>query len=517
MNSIIKYSTIVLLAAFISACGGGGSSSPEQGQTPAPVVATKATVGIILTDASVEDYDHAYVTISSVELLGDGERQLIFSGDERIDLLALRDNVELFAVSEDVVPGDYSKIRMQASDMVLVVDHEDGSTTETPVKLVGNGKIDLNPRGEFSLAAGDVVFASLDWDMHESLKLTETGNGNGKIIMRPVIFVDIGTVPAFKRGLLRVFGIVDLIAPDFSAFRLCSPDIMTQLPTTPVLGVLCLDIVADGKTGLFGPKGEPIDVTDLSKADPVTVVGLLRRTVDGPSVTPMQDESGDVAPTTFQVLAIVVEGGAKDTWSRTRGSVNSDVVVDAILNTSVFDFLVDKAPGAIEDTDTILTGTLFEKSRVFSLSRDEGVHEILATDLMINDRVAVDSIQISSDDPEIADTLNIALMLSHAPLDPDLTYIKGEIATVNPADGTMSVAVTSTSEEVCVTTDTDGVGDDDTKIFQIFVTDDNVRSEIATLEDLSVGSKVVVSGTTAADSCLAAKLIIAEGQAANPQ
>ncbi len=234
MKSIIRFSVFVFFATLITACGGGGSggsssSSPIGATTPTPAVATTATVGIVLTDASVDDYHHAYVTITSVELLGDGDSQLIFSGEEEVDLLALRDNVELFAVSEDVVPGDYSKIRMHARDMRLVVDDDDGNPIQvTDVKLVGNGKIDLNPRGEFSLAAGDVVFASLDWDMRESLKLTETGNGNGKIIMRPVIFVDIGTAPAFKRGLVRVFGEVDLIAPDFSAFRLCSPDIMTQ-------------------------------------------------------------------------------------------------------------------------------------------------------------------------------------------------------------------------------------------------------------------------------------------------
>ena len=136
---------------------------------------------------------------------------------------------------------------------------------------------------------------------------------------------------------------------------------------------------------------------------------------------------------------------------------------------------------------------------------------------MIDDRVAVDSILIPSGDPAIADTLNIALMLSHAPVDPNLAFIKGEISAIDPASGTMSVAVAATPSEVCVTTDTDGIDDNDTKIFQIFVTDDDVRSEMATLEDLTVGSKVVVTGTTAADSCLAATLIIAEGQAAVAQ
>jgi hypothetical protein len=507
MNSLIKYSAVALFAGLIAACGGGGSSSPVQASGPAPAVATKATVGIILTDASAEDYDHAYVTISSVELLGDGGNQLIFSGNKQIDLLALRDNVELFAVSENVEPGDYSKIRIQASDMELVVYNEDGTSTSTPANLVANGKIDLNPQGEFTLAAGDVVFVSLDWDMHESLKLTETGNGNGKINMRPVIFVDIGTVPAFKQGLVRVFGKVDLIASDMSAFRLCSPDVMTQIASNPVLGALCLDIVINEKTGLFGANGEPIDVADLGKGDPVTVVGLLRRSIDGPIVTPLQDESGDLKPTTFQVLAIVVEGGDKGTWSRMRGSVNSDAVAGVDPGTNVFDFLDDKAPDAVEDT--VLTGKLFDTSRVFSLSRDNGVSEIAATELMIDDRAAVDSVQIPSGDASVADTLNIAIMLSRTPADPDLDHIRGEILTVDAANGTMMIASTSGGDaKVCT--------DDETKIFQIFVSDDVLESVPSTLDDLSAGSKVVISGLMLMDGCFAANLIVAEGQTATP-
>ena len=57
---------------------------------------TTATVGILLTDAAVDDYKHAYVTITCVELIGsDDGHQLIFSGEETVDLLALRDSVRL--------------------------------------------------------------------------------------------------------------------------------------------------------------------------------------------------------------------------------------------------------------------------------------------------------------------------------------------------------------------------------------------------------------------------------------
>jgi hypothetical protein len=498
MKSSRTFAATMLLASLISACGGGGSSTPEQAAAPPPVVAGKATVGIVLTDASIEDYDHANVTITSVELIGDGDHALIFSGEKEIDLLALRDNVELFAVSEDVDPGDYSKIRMQARDMTLVVDNDDDTTTSTPVDLVANGKIDLNPRGEFSLAAGDVVFVSLDWDMRESfnsLKLTETGNG--KIKMRPVIFVDIGTVPAFKQGLVRVFGQIKLIALDSSTFRLCSPDVMTQLSTSPVLGALCLDVLINEKTGIFDATGNPVDISTLGIDSFTTVVGLLRRSADGPAVTPMQDSGGDVAPTIFQVVSIVVEGGDKGTWSQNRGTIESVVAVD----TSTFDFLVDN-PEDLESPKP-LTGKLFGESRIFSIAAATGVTEISAADLSIDDRAGVDSVLVPSGDDTVADTMNISLMLSRTPAEIDLDRLKGEILSINSDAGTLMVA--SDAGDVCVNTDPE------TKIFQIFVSDDVVESIPATLDDLSPGSKVGMTGTMS--DCFAASLIIAEGQA----
>jgi hypothetical protein len=502
MKTTFQYFAIILIAMITAACGGGGST--EQAAAPAAVAATKATVGIVLTDASIDDYDHAYVTISTVELIGNSEHELIFSGEQRVDLLALRDNVELFAVSENVEPGDYSKIRIQASNMELVVDYDNGTTTSTPVDLVANGKIDLNPRGGFSLAAGDVVFVSFDWDMRESLKLTETGKGNGKIKMRPVIFVDVGTHPAFKEGLVRVFGQITLIATDSSAFRLCSPDVMTQLPSTPILGSLCLDVIVNDKTGIFDANGAPVGVTDLGVDAPVTVVGLLRRAADGPVVTPMQDQSGDVTPTTFQVISIVVEGGDKGTWSRTRGTVKS--LVDA--DTGTFDFLVDNVEEPANPE--ALTGKLYTESRVFSIAAGTGISEIAAADLMVDDRAGADTVLQESGDDTVADTLNISIMLSRTPGDFEKDHIKAEILSIDAVAGTMMVAPSGgdATGDVCVTTDSE------TRIFELIVNDDAVESVEVTLADLSAGSKVGMSGTMS--GCFAADLIVAEGQATTP-
>jgi hypothetical protein len=499
MKTTIRMSAWIVLAMTLASCG-GGSSAPEQVNFQPGPTATTATVAIVLTDAVADDYDHAFATITSVELLSDGGHQQIFSGDETVDLLALRDTVQLFAVNENVEPGTFSKIRVIASGLTLAVDNSDGSMTETDVDLVANGKIDLNPRGDFTIAAGEIVFVSLDWDMNESMKLTETGNG--RTIMRPVVFVEIGTEPAFKEGLIRVTGEVELVAADFTVFRICPSDGAAQFPVEPLLGTLCLDVMVNDKTGLFGEDGLPVMVSDLTPGDLVTVLGVLRRTMDGPAITPLEDEGGPVEATPFQVLAIVVEGGDPANWQQLRGTLQS--AVDSTSN--VFDFLLDNGQGFPDDTT--LTGQLYDTSRIFMLSHDTGVTEIVAGDLMADDRAGVDSVQVPADDAADPDILRIAIMLARTPGDGDSASLEGVILSVDATAGTLMLAADSLDR--CVTTD------GDTRIFQVVVNDDSVENIPATLDDLTVGSPVFVTGEEDGAGCFAADLIVAEGQASTP-
>lgn len=492
----LKLSAFFVLAFVLTSCGSGSSNPATSSPSPMPAVPTTATVGIILTDAAVDDYDHAFVTITSVELIGDGGHQLIFSGEETVDLLALRDSVKLFAVSEDVEPDEISKIRLKATDMQLVQDNGGGPAT-TNVDLVANGKIDLNLCESMDLAAGDVVFVSLDWDMNESLKFTTTGNG--RKIMRPVIFAVIDTEPAFKQGLVRVSGEVDLVAADYTAFRMCSHDVVTQVSTSPVLGSLCLDIVLNDKTGLFGPDGMPIAPEEIVTGAPVTVLGLLQRSMDGQMVTLLDDSRTEVEPSVFQVLALVVEGGEPGTWQHLLGTVQTVVDVD-----SKFDFLLDNGQG-FED-DSTLTGQLFPLTRIFKLAPDTGITEITKADLAEMDRAAMDSVLMPSGDEAVADTLNIAIMLARMPGDDEPQFIKGSILSTDSVAGELRIA--TSGGDRCVITDMD------TAIFEVFVHEDSVESMPATLDDLDVGANAVVTGTDG--DCFAADLIIAEGQTAAP-
>lgn len=371
MKTLFMLPVCLLLAGTLTACGGGSPAAPPapDSATRPPAVPPTATVGIVLTDASVDDYDHAWVTITSVELIGEGGNELLFSGEQKIDLLALRDTLELFAVNADVKPGDYEKIRMIASDMTLTVDNADGTTTETAVKLV---------------------------------------------------------------------------ASDFSVFRLCSLKFSIQLPDNPVLESLCLDILVTDKTGLFGPDGNPMEATELKVTNPVTVLGRLRRSVDGSGNTALADMSGDVTPTVFQVQSIVVEGGAVDKWQQLRGKLQS--TVDA--TTQTFNFLITDRQS--ETSDTVVTGRVFDSTRMFMVSLADGVMEIAAADLVDGDRAAVDGVLIPAEAVTGQDELRIAIMLARRP-SIDLAAISGSILHIDIEAGI--VMVTTVNGDRCVSTD----------------------------------------------------------------
>jgi hypothetical protein len=318
--------------------------------------------------------------------------------------------------------------------------------------------------------------------------------------MRPVIFVDIGTEPAFKEGLIRVTGVIQLIASDSSVFRICSGDDAVQIPENPILNSLCLDVIITDKTRLFGEDGLPIEAFKLAVGNVVTVLGLLRRSADGPAVTPLQDGGADVDPTPFQVLAIVVEGGDPAKWQQLLGTLKS--AVDSVKGT--FNYLLDNGQGFPDDT--VLSGDLDPTTRIFLISRDMGVTEITGADLMAEDRTAVDAVQVPAADAADPDVLRIAIMLARTPGDGDLASIKGVILSTDSSTGSLMVA-TNTMDR-CVTTDAD------TKIFEILVNDDSVENVPATLDDLDVGAKIFVTGAEDVAGCFAADLIIAEGQIA---
>jgi hypothetical protein len=477
MKNCFYAALLIAVSTLLASCGGGGTGSGTTVNAGEP-----ATVGIMITDLSSEDYDHAWATITSVTLIGDNGHEQIFSGNKKIDLLSLRDHLKLFFVNKQVRPGFYSKIRLQVEELLLVKNNDGAPPSEDYVTLVANGKVDLNPQGTIYIAPGSVVYASFDWDIDKSLKLTETGSG--KIIMRPVIFVNIGSKPVFKKGLVRLFGTIVSVAADDSSFQLCS--MSTAVPVTPWddLKEFCVDVLVQPETGLFDAKGNPTTADKLEPKQEVTVVGLVRRAEDAPERTP----SESVEPTPFQIVSIVVEGGTAGTWQQVRGALTT--AVDPATKTFGF----DPNPGQGFPDPEMLNGQLFDTTRIFRLEEDGSITEIKADGLKKSDIATVDAVQVP---PAVAGDpvgLNIAIMLTRPFLAPTADTLTGKIESVSPD-------LVVGGRKVC--------SNITTKVFLLSATGDVTEGD---LSQLTVGSPAVVTGNDDPLACMEADVIVSQEQ-----
>ena len=489
-NSYIRVLLLAISLLLVS-CGGGGGGGSQTGASTEP-----ATVGLVITDAVTDEWDEARATITQVSLISDAGHEILFTGEKTIDLLSLREHVKLFVVKPNVKPGYYSKIRLQIKELVLVKNNDGTAPTLQPVKVPSN-KVDLNPQGTFYIAPGSVVFASLDWDMEKSLKFTETCNSNTAavkptttclkhLIMRPVIFVDIGSKPAFKKGLVRLYGTVQSVATGFSSFRLCSDASPVPLPSAKNDEDFCVDVLVDDRTGIFDDEGAPRTIDTLAPADELTVFGWLRLTTGengDPSPIPLPE--GDVEPTKLQIKSIVVESGPEGTWEQIRGSLTT--FVDPTNNTFGF----DPDTGAA----TLLTAQLYPKSRVFRIDTEGDITEVLPphAELKQDDRAQVDAVLVGSDG------LNVALMLWRSVRDAETESIGGTISAVSLNRLTLHTLDGSGTQDVCTDFDT-----------KVFLFSDAGLVEISVIELQETWPAVATGITPPGNGCLQADVIVAQ-------
>ena len=496
MKKIFYGALLLAVSMVLLSCGGGGGGSSTTGST-AP-----ATVGLLLTDASSADWDKALATITSVTLIGEDGQVVLFSGEKEVDLFTLREHVKLFLVKQGVKPGWYSKIRLQVKKLVLVKENDGAPDTLQDVK-VPSGKIDLNPKDTFYIGPGTTVFVSLDWDMEKSLKLTETGSG--KWIMRPVIFVHIGTKPEFKQGLVRLSGTVQAVGD--LGFRLCSTPTPTPTVTTSDSDEFCVNVLVKSNTGVFDSGGEPRTDQVVTVGEELTVLGLLRRTEDDddeyehhddPSAFAMHDDGdddGDEHPK-FLVSAIVVEVGPEGTWDRLRGVLTS--AVDSV--TKQFKLNPDAGQGYADGTE--LTAQLFDQSRIFQLAEDGSITEITPGDLLVNDSAAMDAVKLVPPGASGQD-LNVAVMLARPTAVTET--LTGTIMSVS----TLGDSIIIDSGVPCVTTNN--------LTTRAYLLTSSGVDEI-NVTDLPVGGMAVVTAPRRATSseCLNADVIVATPPAATP-
>jgi hypothetical protein len=465
----------ILAVLGIASCGGGGGSGTSTGS---------ATVGVVITDAPVGKWDQAIATITSVTLIGEDGQVTLFSGSETLDLLQLGDFSELFAVSDAVPPKEYSKIRLQLSDLVLNdIDPATGAVLESVhPQLVGNGKIDLNPRGPFSLDPGDVVFVELDFDMEKSLKIVETGNG--KIIIRPVVFVNI-LANRLEGRLSRIHGDISGIDPVAGTFLLCQSEFASRWERHDGEGDdnghdfgtdHCVTVRTDSATGIFAAEGLPQDFAGLAAGEEATVIGRLRR-LDSPDM-------GEDHP--FGMDAAVVEEGPLGTFRRLAGTAASGV--DELTD----QFGLNVAPGQGIATDAPLPVQLFEHSRIFARSGEE----LGRADIVADRNVLADGVLLVGTE----DVLRSPLVILDTGPPPAGIALQGEILSVDAA--AHSLVVTTDGGDRCIDAT-------NAEVFLITV-DDGLSATHGALADLQPGQRVAVFGAEGTDGCVAAGTILAE-------
>ena len=494
MRNITLRGLLFAAIASLTACGGSaGTTDNLVEQTPPQT----GTVGIFITDSPSDRFDKILVQVTQVALLGSGPAVTVFDGDVTVDLRQLENNGELLSLSDNVPPGTYSKVRLYVDDIVLVDVDTDGVTIleEIHPKIPANGKIELNPRGPLSVAAGETLLLQIDIDAEKSIKYHETGNGEWRF--RPVIFVESGDHDDFGR-LTRIYGRISEIDYEELDFRLCQTELLSDDDDSDDYDEdeHCIEISVKEDTGLFGETGDPIEFGALMEGDFATVAGLVQNDdddmtdmdedSDGDDDSESDDDSDSDAP--FEIDAVVVMQGDKGTFQPYKGRVNEGLDVDT------GEFTIDLDPDQGIEPGGALLSLFQDGTRVFDKRGMPLERDAIAPDV----RGYFEGRLVLSDaDPDVLKTALIILDLSPSGDE----VLRGEIST--PNDGGFNL-ITNMGDR-CVATD------DDTEVFLILPDDGNgIRSERGTLGDLAIGQSVDVYGEEENDGCFEAETIIVD-------
>jgi hypothetical protein len=426
-NSVIFRAAFAALALlFVASCGGGGGSSSSPAptantSTPPPTASTApddptGVVGIIIKDAPSDEYTRIMLRITSVELLGDGDPQVVFEGDLEFDLLSLRNHANLLALSDEVAVGDYEKIRLRVTSITLYCEDADGDGFEesVDVRVPANGKIDLNPRGTFTVAADSALLIQIDLDAKKSIHIVGTGNGSYRF--RPVVFVDIDE-RQIPQGLIRVSGMVGQISDDPSYFELCRLDDVHIDSLTDG----CIQVNTNDATAFFDADGQPIGFGDLVQGQTVTVFAEA-------IVVPIEegDDDDDVSIDNdtirmVQLHAFVVHQGEPANLLSLDGTA-----ADAVTDEGRFNFQVAAGQEIPEELISVL---LQRNTRILS---GEDLSDLEATAILRGVMAEVSGVLLPSI-PEDPSNLSAALIVIEGPAPEEgaLTELEGEVIRID--------------------------------------------------------------------------------------
>lgn len=469
--------SVIALAAVLVSCGGSGGSGGSGDGVDTSSTRNTGSVGILLTDGPTAEFDVINITLREIRLLSDNGSVTIFSGSKTIDLLKMRSHSELFALTTDVASGEFEKIRLLVDKIELIKLDADGNVDELhDVKLSGNGKVDLNPRGPFYITAGETLLIQLDIDAEKSLKIHESGNG--KWHFRPVIFVDVIGDRQDNR-LVRLSGEADDVDPAEGTLELCGTRVNSGWDG-------CIDVDAT-QSSIFGTNGE-LMLSNIVKGDALTVIGFLRPE-DGSSRIARHDDDDDHEHDddydhhNLLMEAVVIEVGPPGSFVSLNGIARS-APTDAM---AAFDFDIDSGQGFVPDQH--IDVQLLDGTRIFSRKGEELDFNAIA----VGTEATVDGVLMLSN--MAPDALNAALVVLDVSATTQLT---GEIGALQATPLTLITA----GGDRCV------AFDDDTDVFQITLLDDGTLATRITVADLENGHKIDVFGAEGTGGCFVAQSII---------
>jgi hypothetical protein len=434
----LRLTIYAIIASFtIAGCGGSDSAPPATG-----------TLAVMITDGPTDKFEQILVTLERMLLLGgNGGQQVVYDGPAiTFDLLALRDRAD-FAFAGEIIADDYSKIRLEVSEIELVdIISPTAPVVVTPVDLPANGKIDLNPRGPFTIAAGQTTVVELDMDANRSFQVVELGNGLG-YRLRPVFFVNVfRNDNLLPNKLVRVFGTVESVVntSDEQSARVCGLYFVSQIGN-PTAGDAddCVRIFANERTSIFGDDGSDTRFSSITPmVDKLTGIGFL---------------SAGTSDLLFNLDAVVMEIGdhqppSGSGWETLRGTVVSpqtdcDVVP---VSEQCFDFTP-------VDAGTPIKTRLQPTTRVFDSRGGELDHP----DIGDTDAGTVDALRVTNGTEELL----AALVVLRAGDDGGLVNISGMLTDVMP-EADYDILTVDGVTTVCV--------NDETELLRIVVDDETV-------------------------------------------
>jgi len=303
-----------LLVTLLSACGG----------SDAGVTSRTGTVALTFTDAPSDDFQHINLDVSGVRLLSDNGQITIFDavtdgGNRMIDLLALQAFSEYFAVEENVPAGTYNKIRLFIDDIELVKEDENGNVIETiHPDIPANGKIDLNPRGNFVVHPEEILQLQIDIDANKSIHIHQAGNSE-RYKFRPVVFIDVIN-DNFRGRLVRIHGMVDSVDTVDNSFVLC-PDHALDDDSQDMdddRHEHCVRVNPENAS-VFDPAGLPVDAYEYTAGEELTAIGFLVRMDDDDDSVDNNDEYEHRT-----LNAEVIELGPGENFEIIKGKVASE-------------------------------------------------------------------------------------------------------------------------------------------------------------------------------------------------